>query len=76
MHEDPSIPNDGEAGRGPKLKSGMVFAIEPWLMAGTDQLVVDQDGWTLRSVDGSRAAHSEHTVVITDDGPLVLTERP
>jgi methionyl aminopeptidase len=76
MHEDPSIPNDGEPGRGPKLKSGMVFAIEPWLMAGTDELVVDPDGWTLRSLDGSRAAHSEHTVVITDDGPLVLTERP
>jgi len=76
MHEEPSIPNDGEPGRGPKLKSGMVFAIEPWLMAGTDQLMVDPDGWTLRSVDGSRAAHSEHTVVITDDGPLVLTERP
>lgn len=76
MHEDPSIPNDGDPGRGPLLKPGMVFAIEPWLMAGTDQIVFDPDGWTLRSADGSRAAHTEHTVVITKDGPLVLTQRP
>lgn len=76
MHEDPSIPNDGEAGRGPTLKPGMLFAIEPWLMIGTDQLVNDPDGWTLRSADGSRAAHSEHTVVVTASGPLILTERP
>ena len=76
MHEEPSIPNDGQPGRGLRLKSGMVFAIEPWLMASTDQLSFDPDGWTLRSADGSRAAHSEHTVAITDDGPLVLTARP
>ena len=76
MHEDPSIPNDGQPGTGPVLKPGMVFAIEPWFMHGTDQLVVDPDGWTLRSADGSRAAHSEHTIVITRDDPLVLTARP
>jgi len=52
-----------------------VFAIEPWLMLGTDRIYTDKDGWTLRSADGSRAAHVEHTVAITDDGPLVLTAR-
>lgn len=76
MHEDPSIPNDGQPGTGPILKPGMVFAIEPWFMHATDQLIVDPDGWTLRSADGSRAAHSEHTIVITRDDPLVLTARP
>lgn len=76
MHEEPSIPNDGQPGTGPVLKPGMVFAIEPWFMHSTDQLVVDPDGWTLRSADQSRAAHSEHTVAITTNGPLVLTARP
>ena len=76
MHEEPSIPNDGTPGTGPVLKPGMVFAIEPWFMHGTDELVVDPDGWTLRSADQSRAAHSEHTVAITSTGPLVLTARP
>jgi len=75
MHEDPSIPNDGRPHTGPTLKAGMVFAIEPWVMAGTDEIYTDADGWTLRSVDGSRSAHVEHTVAITHDGPLVLTER-
>lgn len=75
MHEDPSIPNDGKAHTGPKLKAGMVFAIEPWVMRGTQEIFTDPDGWTLRSVDGSRSAHVEHTVAITDDGPLVLTQR-
>jgi methionyl aminopeptidase len=75
MHEDPSIPNDGEKTDGPTLKPGMVLAIEPWFMVGTDEIRVDEDGWTLRSVDGSRAAHSEHTVAITRDGPVVLTRR-
>lgn len=75
MHGEPHVPNDGRAGRGLKLREGLVIAIEPWLMAGTDQLVQDADGWTLRSADGSRGAHSEHTVAITADGPLVLTSR-
>lgn len=76
MHEEPSIPNDGIPGTGPKLKPGMVLAIEPWFMATTDEIFTDPDGWTLRSVDGSRGAHSEHTVVITRDGPVVITRRP
>ena len=75
MHEDPSIPNDGRRGSGPRLKAGMVFAIEPWLMQSTDEIVTDPDGWTLRSIDGSRSAHVEHTVAITANGPLVLTAR-
>jgi methionyl aminopeptidase len=75
MHEDPSIPNDGTPGQGPKLKPGMVFAIEPWLMHTTSEIYTDDDGWTLRSADGSRAAHVEHTVVVTKNGPLVLTAR-
>lgn len=75
MHEDPSIPNNGRAGTGPVLKPGMVFAIEPWLMHGTDEIYTDEDGWTLKSVDGSRSAHVEHTVAITTAGPMVLTKR-
>jgi methionyl aminopeptidase len=74
MHESPSVPNDGKAGRGMKLSEGLVVAIEPWFMAGgRDSYRIDDDGWTLRSGDGSRAAHVEHTVAITADGPLVLT---
>lgn len=75
MHGDPHVPNDGRAGRGYKLREGLVIAIEPWFMRTTDQIVTDPDGWTLRSVDGSRGAHSEHTIVITGDGPVVLTSR-
>ena len=75
MHEDPHIPNDGRAGRGLPLQPGLVFAIEPWLMISTDRIFTDKDGWTLRSKDGSRAAHMEHTVAITEDGPIVLTAR-
>jgi len=74
MHESPSVPNDGRAGRGLRLATGLVIAIEPWFMAGGhDSYRVDPDGWTLRSSDGSRAAHVEHTVAITDDGPRILT---
>jgi methionyl aminopeptidase len=75
MHGDPHVPNDGRAGRGLKLKPGLVIAIEPWFLHTTDEIYTDQDGWTLRSRDGSRGAHMEHTVAITADGPLVLTER-
>jgi methionyl aminopeptidase len=75
MHGDPHVPNDGRPGRGLPLRPGLVFAIEPWLMLGTDRIYTDPDGWTLRSLDGSRAAHAEHTVAITEDGPLVLTAR-
>ena len=74
MHESPSVPNDGKPGRGLKLAPGLVIAIEPWFMAGgQDSYRVDPDGWTLRSGDGSRAAHVEHTVAITAAGPRILT---
>jgi len=74
MHESPSVPNDGKPGRGMKLEPGLVIAIEPWFMAGGhDSYRVDVDGWTLLSGDGSRAAHVEHTVAITADGPRILT---
>jgi len=74
MHEDPHIPNEGRAGRGPRLTPGLVIAIEPWFLAGgQDSYYIDDDGWTIRSGDGSRAAHAEHTVAITADGPQVLT---
>ncbi|MDT0349033.1 type I methionyl aminopeptidase [Pseudonocardia charpentierae] len=76
MHEDPHVPNKGRAGRGLRLRAGMTLALEPWLARTTDRIVFDPDGWTIRSADGSRTAHSEHTVAITDDGPLVLTRRP
>ncbi|MCU1439650.1 MAG: map [Rhodoglobus sp.] len=75
MHGDPHVPNDGRPGRGLPLRAGLVFAIEPWFMLGTDRIFTDNDGWTLRSADGSRAAHFEHTVAVTDDGPVVLTAR-
>jgi methionyl aminopeptidase len=75
MHGDPHIPNNGRAGRGYPLRPGLVIAIEPWFLQGTDQIYTDRDGWTLRSADGSRGAHSEHTIAITADGPIVLTAR-
>ncbi|MBQ3357649.1 MAG: type I methionyl aminopeptidase [Microbacterium sp.] len=75
MHGDPHVANDGRAGRGFPLRDGLVLALEPWFLATTDELVTDPDGWTLRSADGSRGAHSEHTVAITADGPIVLTDR-
>lgn len=75
MHGDPHVPNDGRPGRGYRLREGLVIAIEPWFMRTTDEIYTDDDGWTLRSVDGSRGAHTEHTVAITKDGPLVLTDR-
>ena len=74
MHEDPHIPNRGKAGRGLRLVPGLVLAIEPWFIAGgRDGIYLDEDGWTIRTADGSRAAHAEHTIAITDDGPVVLT---
>ena len=75
MHGDPHVPNDGRAGRGFKLQAGLVIAIEPWFLHTTDEIYTDADGWTLRSADGSRGAHMEHTVAITADGPVVLTQR-
>jgi methionyl aminopeptidase len=75
MHGDPHIPNDGRAGRGLPLRPGLVIAIEPWFLHTTDEIYTDRDGWTLRSADGSRGAHSEHTIAVTGDGPVVLTAR-
>ena len=75
MHEDPHVANDGRAGTGIKLKPGLVVAIEPWFMAGGNGYVIDDDGWTIRSADGSLAAHAEHTIAITKRGPVVLTAR-
>jgi len=75
MHGDLHVPNDGRPKRGFPLQAGLVFAIEPWFMLGTKKIYTDDDGWTLRSDDGSRAAHFEHTIAVTDDGPLVLTAR-
>jgi methionyl aminopeptidase len=76
MHEAPHVSNDGRRGRGIKLEPGLTIAIEPWLCASTDQIRYDEDGWTIRSADGSRTAHSEHTIAITETGPQVLTRRP
>lgn len=74
MHEDPHVPNRGRAGRGYPLRHGLTLAIEPMLLSGgSDDYGVDGDGWTLRTTDGSRAAHIEHTIAVTDDGPRVLT---
>src|SRR5262249_5983519 len=76
MHEPPSVPNEGRPGRGMMLTPGFVMAIEPWFMAGgNDKYQIDDDGWTIRSADGSRAAHIEHTVAVTDEGPVILTVR-
>ncbi|MGX9672560.1 type I methionyl aminopeptidase [Mycobacterium sp. HM-7] len=73
MHEDPHVPNRGRAGRGLRLRPGMTLALEPWLARTTDRIVYDPDGWTIRSADGSRTAHTENTIAITADGPVILT---
>ena len=73
MHEDPQLPNFGMRGKGPRLKPGMVLAIEPMINAGAPEVKVLPDGWTTITQDGSLSAHFEHTVAITKDGPLVLT---
>jgi methionyl aminopeptidase len=74
-HEDPHIPNFGVPGRGPKLSEGMTIAIEPMITSGSPDVSVMDDGWTIRTVDGSMSAHFEHTVAITADGPRILTPR-
>jgi methionyl aminopeptidase len=74
MHEDPHVPNDGKPGRGLRLREGMALAIEPMFMAGGGRdYLVAPDGWALKTVDSSRAAHAEHTIAITGDGPRILT---
>jgi methionyl aminopeptidase len=73
MHEDPQIPNFGEPGSGPELEEGMVLAIEPMVNVGTHHVRMGQDNWAVYSQDGSLAAHFEHTVAITAEGPRILT---
>ena len=73
MHEDPQLPNVGTAGKGPRLKAGMVLAIEPMINLGRPEVKVLDDGWTAVTVDGSYSAHFEHTVAITKNGPVILT---
>ncbi|ROP45576.1 type I methionyl aminopeptidase [Pseudokineococcus lusitanus] len=75
MHQEPHVPNDGRARRGMPIKPGLLVALEPWVMVDTDELVTDDDGWTLRSATGGRGVHVEHTCVVTPDGPEVLTLR-
>jgi methionyl aminopeptidase len=74
LHEEPSVPNFGTPGRGPRLIPGMVIAIEPMVNAGRHEVKVLSDDWTTVTVDGSLSAHFEHTVAITPDGPLILTQ--
>ncbi|MBU0700119.1 type I methionyl aminopeptidase [bacterium] len=73
IHEDPQIPNFGKQGKGPRLKSGMVFCIEPMVNAGGHKTEVLHDGWTVITADRSLSAHFEHTIVVTDNGPMILT---
>lgn len=73
MHEDPEILNYGKAGRGPVIKSGMAFALEPMITMRDYQVYIADDGWTVKTVDGGYAAHVEDTVIITDNGPKVIT---
>lgn len=74
VHEEPFVPNEGRRGSGELLKPGMVLAIEPMLTLGTDRIVLAKDGYTYKTADGTNAAHFEHTVVITDGDPLILTK--
>ena len=73
MHQDPHVSNTGRPGRGFTLRPGLLLALEPWVMADTDELVTDADGWTLRSATGCLTAHTEHTIAITEDGAEILT---
>jgi methionyl aminopeptidase len=74
MHEDPQIPNFGPRGRGPTLQAGMTLAIEPMITAGSADVVLHDDDWSISSSDASLAAHFEHTVAITASGPRILTK--
>jgi methionyl aminopeptidase len=72
LHEEPQVPNFGEPGRGTRLRPGMVLAIEPMVNVGSPQVRFDADGWTARTADGSRSAHFEYSVAVTEDGPRIL----
>jgi len=73
IHEDPFIPNFGKAGKGTKLVPGMVIALEPMINLGTKNVALDSDGYTFRTADGKPSAHFEHTILITEEGPEILT---
>ncbi len=75
LHEDPQIPNFGSHGQGPRIKQGMVFAIEPMVNRGGSATVVKEDGWTAVTADGSLSAHFEHTIAVMPDGPWILTKK-
>lgn len=75
MHEDPQVPNFGEPSSGSELREGMTIAIEPMITAGTHEIVLADDEWSISTADGSMSAHFEHTVAITDQGPRILTQR-
>jgi methionyl aminopeptidase len=74
VHEDPYVPNTGQKGKGEKLIPGMVIAIEPMLVMGSGEIVLAKDGYTFKTKDGKKSAHFEHTIVITEGGPIVLTK--
>ena len=76
MHEDPQVPNHGEAGRGPRLAPGTTIAIEPMITAGDPDVLLAADRWSISTEDGSLAAHFEHTVAVTEEGPRILTQAP
>ena len=73
MHEDPGVPNYGKSGRGPRLEAGMVIAVEPMINEGTYDIITEPDGWTVLTADGKLSAHYENTIVITKNGPEILT---
>ncbi|NLY77944.1 MAG: type I methionyl aminopeptidase [Tissierellia bacterium] len=75
MHEDPQVPHFGAPGRGPRLMEGMVITIEPMVNAGRYESVLDSNGWTARTIDGKLSAQYEHTIAITKDGPIILTDQ-
>ena len=74
IHEDPFIPNFGKKGKGEKLREGMVVALEPMLNNGTKHVTLDDDGYTIRTIDGKKSAHFENTILITQNGPEILTK--
>ena len=76
LHEEPQVPNYGKAGQGPRLQPGMVLAIEPMVNMGTKRVRTRADHWTQATADNSLSAHFEHTIAITDNGPLILTSGP
>ena len=74
LHESPEVPNWGRAGHGPRLTAGMTICIEPMINVRGDDVKVLKDGWTVKTVSGSLSAHFEHTIAITPDGPVIMTQ--